>query len=136
MVNSVQILHLEKLGYGPTGSLTRLAWREECMNYFKQGNEVFLSWQLSWQAVAEKSKLKADFSINTTSAEGITEENIIDKLSYTLDFSGQSFVYEVVAYNYVFIQDVTFCNATFIDNVWFSSSVFQHNSDFEKSYFF
>ena len=136
MVNSVHILHLEKFGYGPTGSLTRLAWREECLQYFKLGNEVFLSWQISWQALAEKNKLQANFATSSTSEDGTVVNKNLNAHSYLLDFEGHIFDCEINAKEFVYLQDVSFCNATFMKDAFFSHSIFKGSAKFEEVTFF
>ncbi|MEI2813007.1 MAG: hypothetical protein V9E91_04185 [Burkholderiaceae bacterium] len=42
---SVEILHLDELGYGPQGLHKREDWRNECFINFAKGKQTFLQWQ-------------------------------------------------------------------------------------------
>ena len=44
------MLHLDEIGYGPAGELTREQWRDLCLVKLLEGKNAFELWQKSWQA--------------------------------------------------------------------------------------
>ncbi|MBC7756518.1 MAG: hypothetical protein H7Z20_07760 [Bdellovibrio sp.] len=58
---TIEVLHLDDLGYGPEGKLTRRQWREECYNNYQSGDNAFLEWQNSWLILARNNKRQIHF---------------------------------------------------------------------------
>ena len=54
-VVSVEILHLDELGYGLQGKHTRREWRAECLENLLVGRDHFLNLQKSWEALIDES---------------------------------------------------------------------------------
>ncbi len=53
---SVEILHLDEIGYGPQGQLTRREWRKECLSMLCGGRGHFEAWQ-DMNRIQSKSNL-------------------------------------------------------------------------------
>jgi uncharacterized protein YjbI with pentapeptide repeats len=138
---SVEILHLDKTGYGPEGKHTRHKWRAECLDYFEQGAAAFLAWQKSWQYFADQNKLKADFDVLRTFDDGSIEKlGLYAPQSHCLDFLGHIFnLKDEDDYqdykDYQFLNRVCFIAATFTGYADFSVATFTDYADFRKTTF-
>ncbi|MFY9261229.1 MAG: pentapeptide repeat-containing protein [Gallionella sp.] len=136
-VVNVEILHLDKTGYGYDGTYTREKWQAECLENFEAGAVAFLAWQESWQHLAEQNKLKANFRVLCTFDDGSTEEMGLyaQQQSHCLDFAGHIFKFDVRCQNCIFLNDVSFSKATFKGYVDFSEAIFDGNVDFSGANF-
>ena len=89
-VVSVEILHLDELGYGPQGQHTRRQRRAECLENLL-GEEVFGRWQEGWQVQIDNSTPRLSFGYRLVFDDGSFQEKLLSKeFSHTLDFVGQN----------------------------------------------
>ena len=146
-VVSVEILHLDEIGYGPEGKHTRREWRAECLVNFEAGAEAFLAWQQSWQVQAKQNVIEASFGVRHVFDDG-SERDIFtgETKSHSLDFIKHIFRNDVDAEGYQFLYDIRFHYATFIGyafflectfigEVIFSGATFTDFADFVKNTF-
>jgi hypothetical protein len=137
-IDSVEILDLDELGYGPEGNHTRETWRAECLKNFLAGKDQFLVWQQSWQALAEKNNRQARFDGVATFEDGSTEDFKIGfgfHDSHALDFAGQVFESDINAKGFECLQPVLFVSATFSGAVWFDNAIFSDKAWFGNTSF-
>jgi uncharacterized protein YjbI with pentapeptide repeats len=135
-VVSVEILHLDKKGYGPEGKHTRREWRADCLENLLAGKAQFLAWQKSWLALAEKNDLKCNFAIEQTFSDGAKKAWLdYDRKSSTLDFSGHAFVNDLDCGAYQCLQDASFFDASFSDGAYFSEASFSGDAYFIEASF-
>lgn len=133
-VVSVEILHLDELGYGPQGKLTRREWRAECLRYFLAGADDFFAWQFSWAKKEEGNKEYANFSYGIKSIYGKATTADFQSHRCTLDFTGHVF-YQCIASNCIFEQDAWFGGATFEGDTWFDNVIFTKDVWFDGAIF-
>ena len=149
-VVSVEILHLDDLGYGPQGKHTRREWRAECLENLLAGKAVFEAWQDSWQSQINTTLFKSSFRCNVTldtEKVEILNSEYLPYEPYSLDFMGQSFANYVNANGVNFLHNALFTAAKFnggyidlgarpfIGDMDFSNSVFHANTSFSYVYF-
>ena len=140
---SVEILHLDELGYGPKGEHTRRAWRAECLEHLLYGSVTFKYWQeqilkqLSDEYKTANFDCYLQFETMKVRAEVVgvrkpTEPSLIPLQipRYSLDFSGCEFDSEISLFEHEFILPVIFSWATFRSWVSFASCTFRKNADF------
>jgi hypothetical protein len=142
-VVSVEILHLDEMGYGPQGEHTRRHWREECLEFIRRGSDTFKNWQekilrqltdeykiadFGCYLQFENEKVRADVvGAHNFSSPSLIPGNIP---RYSLDFSGYEFDTELSFFEYVFILPVIFSWTKFHNWVSFANSTFRKNADF------
>jgi Pentapeptide repeats (9 copies) len=136
----VEILDIDKLGYGPKGALTRRDWRKECLDNLLAGKDAFYAWQYSWTSqintelpeVRFGARLNYDDGSYLFVLDGVLEKNT----AWSLDFVGQIFGDQFInAHGTVFTQTALFSGATFAGDVNFSRSEFNSNADFSTVLF-
>jgi Pentapeptide repeats (9 copies) len=138
-VVSVEILHLDELGYGPQGKHTRREWRAECLENLLAGKEQFEAWQASWNDKINenlpKISLAATLSYDDGSIEEILNESYQRVSPATLDFGAHTFESQVNAVDFVFTGAAYFRNATFTKAAYFRSATFTGDADFSSATF-
>jgi Pentapeptide repeats (9 copies) len=84
-----EIQGFDKQGYGPTGSLTRRAWRQECFSNFVAGPVQFASWQGNLESQRDSIRPRVSYGLILNSDLG-SEETLHDELTdeLVLDFCG------------------------------------------------
>jgi uncharacterized protein YjbI with pentapeptide repeats len=132
-VLSVEILHLDELGYGPQGKYTRREWRAECLKNLLAGKEQFESWQISLLN-GQITTGVVSYGLNVDDLE---VRNGINQLlaPITLDYSGHLFQNFVNAKSLHFKFPVNFTYATFIKLGWFEHAVFEKHVYFSGASF-
>ena len=136
-VVSVEILHLDELGYGPQGKHTRRKWRAECLENLLAGKALFEAWQQS---------VKNQININLPAVKFVnklTQENsshigfslLDNSVSYTLDFSEYYFEDELDIQNYAIDFPINFNHSVFMKDISFSGTSFGSYVDFESCIF-
>ena len=139
-VVSVEILHLDELGYGPQGMYTRRQWRAECLKYVALGKDAFKLWQHDWRISERSENNHAHFGYKQFFSDGsirIFEKDIGHRC--TLDFVAHIFN-EFDAGSYEFLQeDTRFNGSEFKGTPWFVETKFNgvhfSNSKFEGARF-
>lgn len=147
-VVSVEILHLDDLGYGPKGKHTRREWRAECLENLLYGDVSFKYWQEKiLEQLSDEYKI-ADFScyLKFETAEVRADVVGIHKFSepslipyqiprYCLDFSGYEFKDPFLFSQFEFLLPVIFSWTKFYNRVSFEKSTFNKNADFVGAIF-
>jgi uncharacterized protein YjbI with pentapeptide repeats len=131
---TVEVLHLDALGYGPEGKHTRLQWRAECLEYLLKGKQAFIDWQNSWLEKAKQNTNRVDFTIRvTTSDNGVTNSfEVTDKTNpCALDFSGQKFENPLHLEGFHFLHEAIFSYARFEMHTYFYDVIFKDRSTFK-----
>jgi Pentapeptide repeats (9 copies) len=141
---SVEILHLDELGYGPQGKHTRREWRKECLENLLAGKEVFENWQNNWQNNIKKIP-NVKFSIELI-YDDATKEKFFNRESeaikpYSFDFINCTFKSKLFAQEITFNQIVNFSyskfekDANFRDATVAGSAYFRSVQFMEQVYF-
>ncbi|MDO8458180.1 MAG: pentapeptide repeat-containing protein [Burkholderiaceae bacterium] len=159
-VVSVEILHLDEKGYGPTRELTRREWRTECLKYLLAGRDSFKDWQTQCKEKINGDIYSARYECRLTFSDG-SHETVLNHLgfTYSLDFVGHIFDadqymnfggYEFIVpalfvgaqfhallnfRSIVFGAYINCSNASFKDDVYFSESIFNAYADFTSAEF-
>ncbi|MGZ8271947.1 MAG: pentapeptide repeat-containing protein, partial [Methylophilus sp.] len=132
-IDTIEVLHLDALGYGPEGKHTRLQWRAECLQYLLKGKQAFVDWQDSWLEKAKQNTNRVDFTIrDTTSDNGVTNSfEVTDKTNpCALDFSGQKFENSLHLEGFHFLHEAIFSYARFEMHTYFDDVIFKDKSTF------
>lgn len=142
---SVDILDIDKYGYGPNGAYTRREWRNACLNHFESGFDVFMHWQKKCIDMDNK-KEEISFDYELIFDDGTRELKFNNEYSpCSLDFIGQVFE-RLTAENYNFLTNAlfdcitvrgfsnfhqcqfrecaTFKGASFLQNAYFGETTF------------
>ncbi len=143
IIVSVEILHLDALGYGPKGEHTRQAWRDECLEHLLLGDVTFKYWQeqilkqlsddyktanFGCYLQYENEKIRAEvIGVHGPSVPSLIPLQIP---RYSLDFSGCEFNTELSLFGHEFILPVIFSWAKFHSWVSFTTCTFRKNVDF------
>jgi len=144
-IASVEILHLDEIGYGPEGKHTRRQWRAECLENLLAGKEQFEAWQFSWLNKIDSSQWK-NYSIkviyeggDTTSLFGLATKVILDFSGCNLDitrmFSEYNFLIQANFNMVSFQKDAFFDNVIFKSGVTFDNAVFKEGAYFREAIF-
>ena len=138
---SVEILHLDKPGYGPQGKHTRKKWREECLENLLAGKDQFLAWQKSWEGLIDDSIPRVSFEYRLDDGHS-SSGNYIDSYSYfyqqhpyDLDFSGHHFEDLMSFVSIEFLQNTLFVGARFGSFAYFSGVTFRKIANFTNTIF-
>jgi uncharacterized protein YjbI with pentapeptide repeats len=152
-VVSVEILHLDQLGYGPKGKHTRRAWRAECLENLFAGYEQFEAWQKSWEEpripestffpvyAEHTAKLNYDDGTQVTVLGGDFESNratALDFVGHVFDaciFFDAVFLSSALFNGAVFSGSQHFDEATFCSDAYFSNAIFCSDVHFAKTTF-
>ena len=138
-VVSVEILHLDELGYGPQGKHTRREWRKDCLENLRAGKDQFEAWQDSWKDQISKDLQAVSFASILVYSDGTQEPNIsgnyVENVPYILDFVAHTFEESVNANGFTFEQTTYFHNAKFIGNANFQSARFKGVANFYNATF-
>lgn len=149
-VVSVEILHLDEVGYGPQGKHTRGEWRKECLENLLAGKAQFEAWQANWRSQINTTLFKRSFRCNVTLDTGkikILNPEYFPYEPYSLDFTGQNFANYVNANGANFLQNTLFTAAKFnggyfdfgagpfLGDMDFSNSVFHADTSFSYAFF-
>jgi Pentapeptide repeats (9 copies) len=133
---SVEILHLDELGYGPQGKHTRREWRKECLLNFKAGHAAFKEWQESWLSDEKSTHDFAKFECILNYDDGSKIKPLrIPGPGSTLDFVGHTFVGNIYATGHEFLQLTDFYYATFKGDVNFHRVNFLKFINFDNALF-
>ena len=129
----IKILHLNEMGYGPNGSMTRRAWREACFENLFADKEPFEAWQK--QMLAEhKGAEHVSFGLGLDDEERQNESwETFD--TCTLDFAGYVFDEDLDARHFKFLLPCNFNSATFSGTAWFQSATFSGDAWFKSATF-
>ena len=140
-VVSVEILHLDELGYGPQGKHTRREWRKECLDNLLAGTAQFLAWQESWIDQINDSIPPVSFDCRLINSD-TSNNNSLDRFPstyqqhpYDLDFVGHTFEGFNVFNSVDFLQNVLFNGAEFCLIVCFYNVKFRKVADFSNAIF-
>ena len=137
-IDSVEILHESKLGYGPQGTHTRKQWRAECLENLLAGKERFEDWQASWQNNIKENLPEVSFECLVQYKDGNTKTvlagNWEKQNAYALDFSCVTFV-ALAVFDYEFTNDVCFSGCTFVKTAGFANTKFRGVTDFTAVFF-
>lgn len=133
---SVEILHLDEIGYGPEGRHTRREWREECLQNLLAGKEQFEEWQSSWVNKIEEQSQQVFHSYAAEYMDCTQTRYIREHYSRcSLDFIGVTLSDKCNFNNYVFSHITIFSHAKFANDVRFSGSVFSQDVEFYEASF-
>jgi uncharacterized protein YjbI with pentapeptide repeats len=132
---SVEILHLDELGYGPQGLHKREDWRNECFINFAKGKQTFLQWQKKIHLQINGNLPKKSFGVvfHYDNGSKDTFEDFQVFAPYSLDFSNQTFENKVLFPDYVFEEVVFFIGTVFLSDAYFFKSIFSQKVYFEKT---
>lgn len=125
-VVSVEILHLDELGYGPQGKHTRREWRQECLENLLAGKVEFESWQekIKSQIIETMPDVKfgCEFPDNTyfDNYYYLSDES----KPYTLDFVGNVFEDDFDVATFAFQFPINFNGSSFYKSARFSAASF------------
>lgn len=126
---SVEILHLDELGYGPEGKYTRREWRAECLENLLAGKEQFLAWQSSWFANYQNSSQTNRYRYVLHYEDGNKKVVKMNGLRGSLDFIGQE-IGSCVSGNYMFLVNTHFDFSTFKSDAFFMHAIFKGKAHF------
>ena len=126
----VEILYLDKLGYGPNGSMMRKDWRAECLKNLLAGRNEFEAWQLEMLA-AEMGTHSVSLSLRI---DGVVS-HINPRDIRTLDFAGHLFDENLTADDFKFLLPCSFNCATFSGSACFGSATFSRKALFQDAIF-
>ena len=137
-VVSVEILHLDELGYGPQGKHTRREWRAECLENWLLGKSAFKSWQTN--LVLDNGLPKKSFACKLILENGTTIPVLNDKYldkqsSYALDYVGHVFEKSLHVSKYDFEHNALFNGARFNKFAYFAGCIFKLQALFSNSIF-
>jgi hypothetical protein len=136
---SVEILHLDEMGYGPRGDLTRRQWRNSCLSYLEDEQDIFNDWCRSWENKTFTNIPMISFGYKLTFADGshavINEGKESFSCSESLDFIGLEFTKPLFLERYEFIAPVMFSHSKFKEWVRFTNSKFSHEVNFSSAHF-
>jgi len=133
---SVEILHLDELGYGPEGKHTRREWRDECLENLLAGKEQFLAWQKSWQPLAKANQRTVSFARKVTYSDGLVETlDFLSSMSHCLDFVKQNFEKLDCEY-FEFLFPTFFSSAKFFECALFTRTTISDFVNFGMTEFF
>ena len=132
---SVEILHLDEVGYGPQGLHTREDWRKDCYLNFEKGKNTFLKWQEKIRPqIIENLPLKSFgvvFHFDDGSKDTHQDFQVFSPCS--LDLSNHTFEKTVLFPDYVFEEVVFFIGTIFFGHAYFHKCIFSREVFFEKS---
>ena len=129
----VEILHLDEMGYGPNGSMTRRAWRKACLMNLLADKEPFEVWQK--QILAEhKGAEHVSFGLDVDDVER-QNESWDTRDTCTLDFAGHEFSEHFDVDKFKFLLPSNFKYATFSGEAWFESANFSGEAWFDNATF-
>jgi uncharacterized protein YjbI with pentapeptide repeats len=133
----VEVMDLDKTGYGPEGTHTREAWRKECKAKLLAGKIHFEGWQNSWKYNKNNSLPNVHLGITLHHADGTCTQfrQYSGFKPYALDFSGQVFDETVSAYECIFENHAYFTGATFKKIANFHAAKFNESTDFSQAFF-
>jgi hypothetical protein len=132
---SVEILHLDELGYGPQGKHTRREWRKECLEAHLDGAEAFKKWQEIRLRTDVENNFFTNFAFKITFEDNeIVSYDQVNKSSCSLDYIGQKFDQSEFD-GYSFYNDALFECAIFNDRCVFSNAIFNGEARFDNSRF-
>jgi Pentapeptide repeats (9 copies) len=135
-VVSVEILHLDALGYGPEGKHTRRKWREECLANLLAGEVAFKAWQVVLQSKVQRDTPSVDAGFSRTFDDWTTDTVLgITQASYALDFVGHCFESGLNAHKVEFLSLANFVGALFNSSAVFTNAVFNHGANFSDATF-
>lgn len=129
---NVEIIGLDNIGYGPDGTYTLRAWREECLKNLLAGNEQFKAWQLTWinqvedghaMRFRDNNILILKFIVVLIYEDGLRVERPYAIPRFALNFIGLKFQ-DLNVNNYMFLVEAHFEYSTFEGNTIFSDSKF------------
>ena len=126
----VEILYLDKLGYGPNGSMTRKDWRAACLKNLLAGRNEFEVWQLK---MLTANMAIAQFSLGLR-IDGVASKEY-SRDTRTLDFAGHLFDEYLHADNFRFLLPCSFNRATFSGEARFESATFSEKAVFKDATF-
>ena len=138
-VVSVEILHLDELGYGPQGKHTRREWRAECLENLLAGKEQFEAWQNSWKDQIDETLPEVILGYKLRYDDG-KSESVMDEVYSTtaptcLDFVAHIFAITVDANNFEFKSPANFSGAMFKKYANFKFSKFYAEAKFTNAQF-
>jgi Pentapeptide repeats (9 copies) len=134
-VVSVEILHLDALGYGPNGKNTRREWRAECLENLLAGKDHFLAWQEGLDGRI-KTRQKTSFMCTITYEDG-SKQSFLEypQCQFALDFVGHEFKSNLNAVDYQFLLPSLFSCATIIGEARFGRTIFKEEPFFNGTIF-
>ncbi len=139
----IEILHLDEMGYGPNGSMTRRDWRELCLENLNKTKEEFKAWQEKIKVENTNSKyslfdLTIDRQTDYSDSWCISDACTLDfagQVIPSLKFDGYEFELPCSFYSAIFGGSVSFERAFFKSMALFSHSKFIGNANFENASF-
>lgn len=140
-MQSIEILHDQRSGYGPNGSMKRGDWRKECIARLYSGEKKFKAWQEDVIARHTGTE-EASFGLKLNG----NPKQSLATYSCTLDFEGYLFEADFhssgiefllpCSFNYaVFKSNAIFKDTIFKDSAWFSGVKFNQFAWFENAVF-
>ena len=127
----IEILHLDEMGYGPNGAMTRREWRKVCLDNLLAGKEQFEAWQ---RQISQDHTNGAAPSFDLR-VDGIIESNWNRGGCNNLDFAGHVFEQDLKAIEFEFLLPFNFHRTIFARNADFSNVRFQ-NANFFSNIFY
>lgn len=128
----IEILHLEKFGYGPNGSMTRGTWRAVCLEKLTAGKDQFEAWQNQIVAT-HTNKSETSFGLKLNRAEKFN--NLWQQSdACTLDFAGHVFTDLLDVKEFEFKLPSIFSHANLV-NSSFENAIFNKRVDFNFTNF-
>lgn len=131
----VEVLHLDKEGYGPQRNHTRQQWRNECLDNLLAGAVAFKDWQDSWKDQINKDLPEVSFAAKLIYDDGSQSDVLGEGYEKQLDFVGHLFADDLDANGSEFQQPALFEGATFSGKANFSSATFSGNPNFSGATF-
>jgi uncharacterized protein YjbI with pentapeptide repeats len=154
-IKEVMLAHLDEIGYGPGGYMTRAKWREECLFYLLKGKEEFKKWQ---ERIILVESLNIDirvpfgytFDISKGTTVPISQRCALDFIGVTfesIDANGFIFMQDALFDATTFIGNAGFNNckfigmarfgfSTFIESAWYGEATFRNSARFENATFY
>ena len=143
-VVSVEILHLDEMGYGPGGGMTRRDWRALCLKQLLAGSKIFKDWQASWLHTEQsEDKVKFHYKVSNDDESAVTAFSLLmHRCSY--DFIGIQFDKTLYVNGYLFLKTADFSYSSFgvaffkntsFAQVSFEYSIFKGHTNFGMSHF-
>jgi uncharacterized protein YjbI with pentapeptide repeats len=137
-VVSVEILHLDELGYGPQGKHTRQEWRAESLGNLLAGKSIFEAWQNNLISLIDPSLPNKSFAAKLIYSNVDIHTVLSDfqiRPAYTFDFVGCIFKKDARFADYSFQQLTLFTGAIFSGSASFYNAIFNKAVDFSYTNF-
>ena len=134
-IKEIEILHLDKVGYGPEGKHTRREWRKECSDNLIASIEQFEAWQETWQDKV-KTAPRQSYGYVIYYEDGSQKNvSVANSSFFSFDFIAQTFEVNHSFKEFKFVILADFRCAKFEGDADFGYAKFEDGADFTYAKF-